>query len=105
MDLDKDALDLMEFADGIGSFRLPGSLIREIGPSLDQSGNRNSRDRYRGLLKRTEPGFVFERIHGRGNLLDLDHPSVRKFIKTGLIKEHEIQAATRHRGTTVPAGG
>lgn len=103
MDRNDAAIAMMEFAEQMGDYRVLAAQIREIGPRLERSENRAAGERYRELIKRTAPGFEYERTHGRGSLPNLDHPTVRHFIAGGrLIPAGEIQAAERHRSSTFP---
>jgi hypothetical protein len=72
--------------------------METFGPLLGNAGV-DVNARYHALVERAQPCFEIERIHGKGCLLNLDHPLVRRFVLVdGLIDQDRIQAALGYRG-------
>lgn len=88
------ALRAMLFSESIGSYTSVKSQISRNGWKFLKTQCANLSEQYRLLGDRVSIAFAYENTYGLGSLLRLDHPSVVKLLKLGMVGKSEISAAT-----------
>jgi len=96
----RNLLKTLERTVEMGNYSVLASQIEQFGPQLRVSPDADVKKGFQELLERAEPCFEIERIHGKGSLLNLEHPTIQRFILVDrLIHPIRFEAALRYRSS------
>lgn len=99
--MSRDLLETLKRTVEMGNYSVLASQIEKFGPQLKDSADADVKKGFQELLERAEPCFEIERTHGKGSLLNLEHPTIQRYILVdGLIHPSRFEAALRYRSST-----
>lgn len=97
LDFCKLALECMYFSEETGNYWSLYAQIQAKNARMLKCPDQELLEEYNALLSRVSEARAYEQRFGEGSLLDLDHPSVKRLIRYGLINDERLMAAKARR--------